>query len=425
MAKRSSALDFLKLAMQVYNGRMELSCNEITNVKTVTGCSIPSIIWNNCKVYTDGSKKVTYSLGLLAEIAGVDINALECTEMHPSESTDVSNTNIVKDALEVRSEPVVKAIVSNIEQKVTETITTVNNEETYTQYIPLVNKNFIPFGSNYKLIDSIISSNDFCPIYVHGLSGVGKTMQIEQAAAKYRRPFFRAQITRESTNEDLIGSYALKDGETVWKDGPVLKAYRSGGILLLDEIDLNPGLMMLQVVLENKPIYVSQTGELVYPKAGFNVFATGNTKGDGSDSRFVGTSVMNDAFLERFVTIIEQKIPTIANEKKIIKTYLANEKIEFSEELLNNFLKWIDMVRGSYENGYTDVYISSRRVQYILKMFKITGDFDKSMGFALARYSDEQVDAFVKVWKAIVETTPVTITAKQDIASDDIISSKF
>ena len=214
-------------------------------------------------------------------------------------------------------------------------------EESYAEYIPESSDCFVETGRNWRFIDQIVKEERFFPMYVYGISGLGKTMQIEQACAKHKRPFFRAQITKDTTSEELVGSYSLINGNTVWVDGPILKAYRSGGILLLDEIDLNPSLMVLQGVLENKPIYVFQTGELVRPKKGFQVFATGNTKGDGSSFEYVGTTSLNKAFLERFDWIIEQKIPSIAAEKKIISKWLSVNSIEVPESSLDCLFKFI------------------------------------------------------------------------------------
>lgn len=271
----------------------------------------------------------------------------------------------------------------------------------YSQYIPHEDRNFVAFGANFKLINKIVSSFEFFPLYIWGISGVGKTLQIEQACATAKRPLFRAQVTRDTTNEDLIGSYSLKDGNTVWEDGPVLRAYRSGGVLLLDEVDMNPHLMALQVVLENKPVYVNQTGELVYPKNGFTVFATGNTKGDGGDSKYVGASVLNDAFLERFIAILEQKIPSESVEKKILTKYIENNAIEVDSKTLNDFFEWIKLTRKCFIEGDIDFYITSRRSQYILKTFKVTNDFNASMKLVLGRYQDGIGDQLFKTWKAI------------------------
>lgn len=356
MGKKVLFDEFKEMCNFLFPGKEKLSRKEIQIVAKEYNCNIPSSVWEN-KI-ADGKRSVFY---LLNEERKEDVTL---------------NDTISK---------VVKEVVNN----------------TYDVYIPKKNDYFIPHGTNYKLIDAVVKNKDFFPMYIYGVSGLGKTFQIEQSCAIHKRPFFRCQITKDTTNEDLIGCYSLIDGNTVWMDGPVLMAYRSGGILLLDEIDLNSSLMILQVVLENKPIYITQTGELVYPSKGFNVFATGNSKGDGSDSRFVGTTVLNDAFLERFVTIIEQKIPTKSVEEKIVKKFLELEGINLSSSLYEEFIKWVEFVRESYKNESTDVYISTRRIQYILKVFKLTDNFTKSMEVALSRYSDEEKDGFMKMWKAI------------------------
>ena len=352
MSKRVSFEEFEEMCSFLYPNKKELTKKELMTVGREYNCNVPSAIYQN-KV--EGTRPMLFAL--------------------------------VKDGTTA----------------VLKTTKKVENDDIYSSYIPKKNDYFVSHGTNFKLIDSIVKEREFFPMYVYGVSGLGKTLQIEQSCAAHKRPFFRCQITKDTTNEDLIGCYSLVDGNTIWCDGPVLMAYRSGGVLLLDEIDLNSSLMILQVVLENKPIYITQTGELVYPKKGFNVFATGNSKGDGTDSRFVGTTVLNDAFLERFVTIIEQKIPSIAVEEKIIKRYLELEGIELNDNVRSSFIRWIELVRNSYKNGDTEIYISTRRIQYILKIFKMTNNFTKSLEVALARYPDEESDSFVKMWKAIYE----------------------
>ena len=358
MSKKVLLDEFKEMCDFLYPGKNELTRKEIQNVAAEYNCNIPSKVWDN-KVHGEG-RSVFYLLN-----AVVDENVFD-----------------------VSQQPTKKKVTSAY---------------CYDSYIPKKNEYFVSHGTNYKLIDTVVKEREFFPMYVYGVSGLGKTFQIEQSCASHKRPFFRCQITKDTTNEDLIGCYSLVDGNTVWMDGPVLMAYRSGGVLLLDEIDLNSSLMILQVVLENKPIYITQTGELVYPQKGFTVFATGNSKGDGSDGRFVGTTVLNDAFLERFVTIIEQKIPSKSVEEKIIKRYLELENVNLSNSLYEEFVKWIEYVRESYKSEATDVYISTRRIQYILKVYKITGEnnLTKSMEVALSRYSDEDRDGFMKVWKAI------------------------
>lgn len=375
--KRTTLEEFIKYASEIYPGLSCLTRAEIKNVQKTANCSIPVSVYNH-----PISTKRPFRFDLCKSLK--DGNAIESDD----------------DNIDFEVNEACTDIQDNIDNIPDDNIRPVGNDE-YSAYVPDIDDKFVPYGVNYNLINAIVSARDFLPMYIYGISGVGKTMQIEQACAQNKRPFFRVQITKDTTNEDLIGSYTLINGTTVWSDGPILKAYRSGGVLLLDEIDLNSSLMILQVVLENKPFYVQQTGELVKPKNGFTVFATGNTKGDGGDSRFIGTSVLNDAFLERFVTIIEQKLPTLAIEKKIMDRYIELENIKIDTQLYENFTRWIDTVRSTYAHGNSDIYISSRRIQYILKMYKMTGNFTKSMTVVLARYPDSEADAFLKVWKAI------------------------
>lgn len=278
-------------------------------------------------------------------------------------------------------------------------------DDNYSGYVPDVADVFVETGRNWRLIDKIVDEKRFFPVYIYGISGLGKTMQIEQACAKHKRPFFRVQVTKDSTSEDLVGSYSLIDGNTVWVDGPILKAYRSGGILLLDEIDLNPSLMVLQGVLENKPLYVFQTGELVKPEAGFQVFATGNTKGDGSSFEYVGTTSLNKAFLERFDWIIEQKVPSIKVERKIVDKWLKVSNINMESDLLDTLFKFIEIVWKSWQSGDAGIFLSTRRIQSIIKGYMICESMEDAIAMALAHYPEEESKALVNVWKAIVPST--------------------
>lgn len=284
-------------------------------------------------------------------------------------------------------------------------------------YIPEVANAFVETGRNWRLIDKIVNERRFFPVYIYGISGLGKTMQVEQACAKHQRPFFRVQITKDSTSEDLVGSYSLIDGNTVWVDGPILKAYRSGGILLLDEIDLNPSLMVLQGVLENKPLYVFQTGELVRPEPGFQVFATGNTKGDGSSFEYVGTMTLNKAFLERFDWIIEQKIPSIKVERKIVDKWLGVNNINLEPELLETLFKFIDIVWKSWQSGDATIFLSTRRIQSIIKGYTVCESMEDAIALALAHYPEEEAKALVNVWKAIAPGKSASVAEELEESS--------
>lgn len=279
------------------------------------------------------------------------------------------------------------------------------NEEIPTSlqmYIPKVDEDFLPYGSNYEMVDKIVSSKIFFPTYIYGISGVGKTASIEHACAVHNRPFFRVQITQETIDEDLIGSMRLKDGNTVWEDGPVIRAYRTGGVCVLDEMDLNAQLMILQPILEGKPFYIKQTGELVEPAEGFTVFATGNTKGDGADMRYVGTTVLNEAFLERFAITMEQSFMPFEDELMAAKRYVKRHNISIKGKLLRELMKLVSLSREQYvNNGYEGAFISTRRIRFILNAYVLTGNMSKAIDMATTRYSDTYREALGMLWNSI------------------------
>lgn len=281
-------------------------------------------------------------------------------------------------------------------------------------YVPYVDENFVPTGANYELIHRIVESRQFFPCYIYGLSGVGKTASIEYACAVLNRPFFRVQITQETIDEDLIGSMKLVNGDTVWQDGPVIKAYRYGGVVVLDECDLNSALMILQPILEKKPFYIKQTGELVQPAQGFQVFATGNTKGNGQDARYIGTTTLNEAFLERFAITLEQGLLSIAEEKKIAKLYMKKNNIEIPSSIFNELFKMVDIVRQNFINQNQEgVYLSTRRIRFIIKAYKMLGDMNRALDLTLARYSDSDREAIGMIWNSVHSEDPETEILKQ------------
>lgn len=246
--------------------------------------------------------------------------------------------------------------------------------------VPAKNKNYVPFG-NFTDLESILSSRMFYPVYITGLSGNGKTMMVEQVCAKIEREMVRVNITAETDEDDLIGGFRLVNGETVWHDGPVVVAMLRGAVLLLDEVDLGSiKLMCLQPVLEGKSIFLKKTGKNIVPADGFTVVATANTKGKGSDDgRYIGTNVMNDAFLERFSVTLEQDYPSGNIEKKILMNIL-DKKSSDDSEFVDLLIKWSDAIRRTYYDGGVSEVISTRRLVHICEAYNI---FDKNRSKAL------------------------------------------
>ena len=257
---------------------------------------------------------------------------------------------------------------------------------------------YVPFG-NFNDVFSIIKSGRYYPAFITGLSGNGKTFMVEQACAKAKREYFRVNITVETDEDDLLGHYALIDGNTVWQDGPVVKAMERGAILLLDEIDLaSSKIMCLQPVLEGKGVYLKKVNRFVSPSVGFNVLATANTKGKGSeDGRFIGTNILNEAFLERFPITVEQEYPSMSVERKILDKVFASLDIEagdFSEKLVT----WADIIRKTFYEGGIDEIIATRRLVHIVNAYAIFGDRKKAIEMCIARFDDDTKTSFLDLY---------------------------
>ena len=225
-------------------------------------------------------------------------------------------------------------------------------DQEYTNLIPSKDNNFVPFG-NFRDLKKIIGSKIYYPIFITGLSGNGKTFGVEQACAQLNRELIRVNITIETDEDDLIGGFRLVDGNTVWHNGPVVDALERGAVLLLDEVDLASNkILCLQSILEGKGVFLKKTGKYIQPAAGFNVIATANTKGKGSDDgRFIGTNVLNEAFLERFALTFEQEYPTPAVESKILKKVAMSLAIA-DHKFCENLATWSDIIRVAESDGY-------------------------------------------------------------------------
>lgn len=275
--------------------------------------------------------------------------------------------------------------------------------------VPSVDPLYVPFGFFDKML-KVVTSNQFYPVFVAGLSGNGKTMMVEQVCAKLKREFMRVNITPETDEDDLIGGFRLIDGETRWYDGPVLQAMKSGAILCLDEIDRGSNkLMCLQGILEGKPIFVKKTGETVRPALGFNVIATANTKGKGDETgRFMAATILDDAFLERFPITVEQEYPTTSVENKILSRVfdsLGLKDKEFSDILV----KWADIIRKTFQEGAIDELISTRRLVSIAKAYQIFGDRTEAITYCINRFDAETKTAFMDLYTKLLpeaETAP-------------------
>ena len=292
--------------------------------------------------------------------------------------------------------------------------------------VPQKDKDFVSFG-NFADVKNVITSKKFYPIFITGLSGNGKTLAVTQACAVAKREMIRVNITIETDEDDLLGGYRLKDGQTIWQNGPVIEAMERGAVLLLDEIDLASNkIMCLQPILEGSGIYVKKINKFVKPKFGFNVIATANTKGQGSDDgKFIGTNVLNEAFLERFPVTFEQEYPAAKTEQKIVATKLKSAG-KADEKFATNLVTWADVIRKTYKDGGVDEIISTRRLVHIAEAYSIFKSKMKAIEVCTNRFDNDTKTSFVDLYTKVDAgvSADQILQDKKDAEEAEILSEK-
>ena len=290
------------------------------------------------------------------------------------------------EVVQEQSQTVVNLVATNMEKQ---------------NLVPSKFEGFVPWG-HFKDIKQIVKSGIFYPVFVTGLSGNGKTLMIEQVHSEMKKELIRVNITIETDEDDLLGGFRLVNGETKFVPGPVIEAMERGCTLLLDECDLGSNkLMCLQPVLEGKGVYLKKVNKWGTPKDGFNVMATANTKGKGSeDGRFIGTNILNEAFLERFAITIEQPYPANSVEKKIVMGSMTKYGA-VDEDFATNLVTWSEVIRKTFFDGGVDELISTRRLDHIAKSFSIFKDKQKSIELCVARFDEDTKVSFLDLYSKI------------------------
>ena len=314
-----------------------------------------------------------------------------------NDNEETADNNVVESPKVEKTESKAAYIVSSLTENV----------------IPDKDKDFVNFG-NFSDIRNIITSKKFYPVFITGLSGNGKTLAVTQSCAVAKREMIRVNITIETDEDDLLGGYRLRDGQTVWQNGPVIEAMNRGAVLLLDEIDLASNkIMCLQPILEGSGIYVKKINKWVKPKFGFNVVATANTKGQGSeDGKFIGTNVLNEAFLERFPVTFEQQYPAAKTEEKIVATKLKSagkSDVKFAK----NLVTWADVIRRTYFDGGVDEIISTRRLVHIAEAYGIFKNKMKAISVCTNRFDEDVKTSFVDLYSKVDSGASVDEILKQ------------
>ncbi len=324
-----------------------------------------------------------------------------------------ANTNVAK-PLEV-----IQTNTDTVETSAAKILTQAKLAVEIDNLIPEKDDTYVPFGFYSDLV-KILKSEMFYPAFVCGLSGNGKTMMVEQVCARLKREAIRVNISIETDEDDLIGGNTLVDGNVVYREGPVLTAMKRGAVLILDEIDRGSNkLMCLQAILEGKPYFNKKSGEVVHPASGFNVIATANTKGRGSDDgKFMGAQILDEAFLERFAITVEQEYPSNAQEKKIVlnKMEVANC---VDEEFATNLVNWAEVIRKTFYEGAIDELVSTRRLEHIVKAYAMFGDRLKAIQLCVNRFDTETKSAFVDLYTKVDEGVDLSTETSESTEEEE------
>ena len=317
--------------------------------------------------------------------------------------------------------PAVAQPLEVVETKTPATVVQAKLQVEVDNLIPNKDETFVPFGF-YKDLKKVLQGNLFYPIFISGLSGNGKTTMVEQVCANLKREAIRVNISIETDEDDLIGGNTLVDGNVVYREGPVLTAMKRGAILILDEIDRGSNKMMcLQAILEGKPYFNKKTGETVTHAPGFNIVATANTKGRGSDDgKFISANILDEAFLERFAITVEQEYPTMATEKKIVLKKMERTNTS-DDEFATHLVTWSDVIRKTYYEGAIDELISTRRLEHIVNAFAVFGDKQKAVQLCVNRFDEDTKQAFIDLYSKVdptVELNEADVDSEQEIHED-------
>ena len=324
-------------------------------------------------------------------------------EINELGNVDVTSTQIMEKKIETMSKlaPVQGAVESVNDTNVASLVMGMTGGDR-DSLVPSKSKSYVPWG-HFKHIEQIVRAKRQFNIFITGLSGNGKTLMVEQVCAKLKRECYRVNITAQTDEDDLLGGFRLINGSTMWQDGPVTTAMKNGGVLLLDEVDLaSRNIMCLQSVLEGKGVFLKKIGQWVTPAEGFTVFATANTKGKGSDDgRFVGTAIMNEAFLDRFPVTMEQPYATRATERKILDKAGCDDK-----NFADNLTKWAEIIRKTFAEGGVDEVVSTRRLVNIVDANNIFGDKRLALNFCMSRFDDLTKKSLMDLYEKVDADMP-------------------
>lgn len=188
--------------------------------------------------------------------------------------------------------------------------------------VPALNPHYIPnAGSLEVALAWIYQPKRNLSLALYGETGTGKTEFVSYLANRLGFTLHRVSVSESMRPETLKGGTGIKNGETYFQESVVVKAYREGGILLLDELDKGSCDLhaALHPILEGKPLAIEKTGEVVEPHPLFRVIATCQTPGlaDFSGRYTSLRGDMDEAVRRRFIWVGFQ-YPSVLDDVEIL-----------------------------------------------------------------------------------------------------------
>ena len=117
------------------------------------------------------------------------------------------------------------------------------------------------------------------PLLLKGPTGCGKTRFVEHMAARLGRPLVTVSCHDDLSAADLVGRHLIADGGTVWADGPLTRAVRTGAICYLDEVveaRKDTTVVLHPLADDRRVLPIERTGEQLAAAPGFMLVVSYN-----------------------------------------------------------------------------------------------------------------------------------------------------
>jgi len=233
------------------------------------------------------------------------------------------------------------------------------------------------------------------PALLIGETGTGKTSIIQDIANCRGQEWRRFNLTGDTTVDEFVGKYELEAGQTVWRDGILLQAMKSGQWLIVDEINvaLPEILFALHSLLDDDKFVVvaGHNGEVVRPHKDFRFFATMNPV-----EEYAGTKELNKAFKSRFNIVMLMTYPPKEDEIQIVHQHTGLDKLHIA--------KMVDVATTIREAKAKDQVFYTCSTRDLIHWAKVTNLTDLETGFTVSvlHKADSDRKVLVTIYDQII-----------------------